>query len=182
MQEQADTQYMELERRRLRLEMDQLDKERSLRGLERRIKNHWAAGRKLEARQAVTDLRRERVEYSRIGRQRANVAAVTSKISALRSGTATEDALEFYTHAMAERLATTNPMQFARVLERCERLASQQAMTDEMLEEFFAEEEEADRERGDTEGVDEDALVTEVLVELGCLKGMEHAPHLVERE
>jgi hypothetical protein len=182
LQEQADKQYMTLERRRIRLEMEQQDKEAQIRSLERRIRSHWDARRKLEARHAVKELRRERVEYGRIARQRANVSAVSSKINQLRSGTATEDALEFYVQAMSERLATTHPMRFARVLERCERIQSTQAMTDDLLEEFFADEEQADRDRDGGEEEDEDRLVDEVLVELGCIQSIEQAPKLVERQ
>ena len=179
-QEQADARHLELERRRLRLELDQEEKARANRQLEKRIKRLWAEDRKPEARQAVHDLRRGRVEYTRIGRQKANVAAVTNKIDQLRHGTATEDALEFYVVAMADRMATTHPERFAHVLERCSRLQSMHEMTSEMLDEFFADEEQAEREREADDECDEDAVVNDVLIELKIIRGIDSAPSLKE--
>ena len=179
-QEQADARHLELERRRLRLELEQEEKASENRKLERRIKRLWADDRKTEARQAVHDLRRGRVEYTRVGRQKANVAAVTSKIDALRHGTATEDALEFYVVAMSERMASAHPERFAHVLERCSRLQSMSDMTSEMLDEFFADEEQAERDRSVDDELDEDAVVNEVLVELKIIQGIDAAPSLLE--
>jgi len=179
-QEQADARHLELERRRLRLELEQEEKASENRKLERRIKRLWADDRKTEARQAVHDLRRGRVEYTRVGRQKANVAAVTSKIDALRHGTATEDALEFYVVAMSERMASAHPERFAHVLERCSRLQSMSDMTSEMLDEFFADEEQAERDRSVDDELDEDAVVNEVLVELKIIQGIDAAPSLKE--
>ena len=180
LQEQADERHRQLERRHFQLEDEQARKAGDNRALERRIKRMWKDGRKPEARQAVKDLRRGRVEYARIGRQKANVAAVKGKIDQLRHGTATEDALEFYVVSMADRMASTHPERFARVLERCSRLQGLQEMTDDMIDEFFADEEEAERHRDADDDVDEESAVNEVLVELGLVRGIDSAPTLKE--
>lgn len=178
--EQADERYRALEARKMRLEMDQEDKARSMKKTENRIKRLWAADKKLEARQAVHDLRRDRVEYTRIGRLKANVAAVSSKINELRAGTATEEALEFYVTSMYERLETTHPERFQHVLREVDRVQSMQSMTTDMLDEFFADEEQADRERDDVDDVTADDAVTAVLIELGCLRDLSNAPSIIE--
>lgn len=176
--EQADERHRELERRRLRLDLEQQQQSKELKKIEARIKRQWKAGRTAEARQAIADLRRARVDYSRLGHQRANVAAVAAKIQQLRSGTATEDALEFYVRAMSERMATAHPQRFAHVLARCAQLKDMSGMTGEMLDEFFADEEQEERDRDGDAEKDEEAIVTAILVELKLVQGIEQAPSL----
>lgn len=176
--EQADERYFELEQRKFDIEMQQRDNERDRGKLEKRTKKLWDANDRITARQTARDLYRARVEYKRLGAQKDNVAAVASMIQQLRAGTATEDALEFYVKTMGERVATTsNPERFARVLERCQRLRSMQALTNEYQREFFDEVE--------TEDAEEDADETSVdaiLRELDCLPAHERLPNVIEVE
>ena len=65
------------------------------------------------------------------------------------------------------------------MLQQVDRVQSLQSMTTSMLDEFFAEEEEADRERDSADDVTTDDAVTSVLVELGCLLDITAAPAIV---
>jgi uncharacterized protein YhaN len=125
-------------------------------------------------------LQRTRAEFTRTARLKANVAAVASKIDELRSGTATEEALEFYVTSMYERLETTHPERFHHVLREVARVQDAQAMSASMLEEMFADEEQEERDTAD-DGVSEtlDDATAAVLVELGCLQDMSAAPTLI---
>ena len=173
--EEADERYVQLERQRMRLEMDQEDLAASLRRLEKRTKRLWSDGREMEARQAARDLRTGRVQYTRLGTQKANMEAMRAKIEQLRSGTAVEDSLVFYVRAMGDRLHAANPERMAHVLARCEQLQSLESMTNDLLEEYFADEEAAERERAADE-IDDDRVVDDVLIELGLKTDIRAAP------
>lgn len=176
--EQADARARDLATRQMHLEFAQEDNRRARAALELRVKDAWARGQRTDARQAARDLQRARVEYVRLGAQKNNVAAVASKIQQLRAGTAVEDALEFYVGAMADRLGSANPEQFARLLERCAHLKSLTDMSDELAREHFDDEEDADAEADDA--ADEGISVDAVLVELGChLHSIDAAPSVV---
>ena len=173
--EEATERFAELERLRFRLEMAQEDKAIELRRLEKQTKKLWTSDRKMEARQAARDLRMGRVEYTRMGTQKANLIAIRGKLEQLRSGTAVEDNMVFFVRAMAERMRSAHPERMAHVLQRCEQLQSYEAMTKDLLEEYFAEEEQAERDRVDEE-IDDDHVVDDVLVELGLKVNVSDAP------
>ena len=159
----------------MRIEMDQEDKAAELLSLEKSTKRLWAKDRHMEARQKARDVRMTRVEYTRLGKQKANIISISGKMHQLRSGTAVEENLEFYVRAMGERMATSHPARFARVLERCDQLNNLETMTNELLDDYFAEEEQAERDR-DTEEVGDDKVVEDVLIKLGCVVRIEDAP------
>jgi hypothetical protein len=176
--DQADARARDLETRRMHLEMAQEDNRRARLALETQVKHAWAKGQRVDARQAARDLQRARVEYVRLGAQKNNVAAVASKIAQLRAGTVVEDALEFYVGAMADRLGSANPEQFARLLERCARLKTLTDMNDELAREHFDGEE--DLEADDDEMESDSGSIDAVLVELGChLHSIDAAPSVM---
>jgi hypothetical protein len=175
--EQVEERTTHLRREIVRAELDEQDRLSAIRKTERHVKRCYERDRKPELRRAVRVLRREQLAYAQAGRRVDNLVAVTSTIESLRSCGTIESAIEFYAQAMTQRMSSAHPERFQRILERCSRVKSLQDMTTEMLEEFFVDEEDAERARTDDDR-DEDTIVNEVLVELHIIKGIESAPAL----
>jgi len=176
-QEEVDEQHAKVSRLHTQLTMQLEDERARRRRLERRIQREWQDGRRGDAHESARELRRARVDASRLTRQREFISAVRTKIEHARAGSTAEDALVWLVEYSARR--ARHPEAMAHTLAQLSRLESIDSMSKEQMEEWFEESETADREDA-VAGGDDETHITEILVELKCLRGIESAPTLVE--
>ena len=177
LEDEAAARARTLDRRLVRLEADIEERRRQETALERRIKRLWAANRQPRARDAVRDLRRARVSLGLLSAQRRTIEAMRTTVEGVGAAADLEATMAWFVSAM-ER-ANANPRAAEAMLGRYLRVQEKREAVGETFAAQFAEEEEAFRAADEDADLDEEALVTNVLVELGCLQTMAAAPSLV---
>ena len=172
--ESAERRLGDLARERMRVEMQQEDNQATMRRLERKTKRLWAENRRVEAIDAVRELREARASFTRAGQRRSQIDSVRSMMQELVAGETVEDHIGFYALAMGERMQTANPQRMARILQRCSTLDEMRRMTADQLRDHFQDQEQEELDRV-AEELDDDTLNENVLVELGLVERVEDA-------
>ena len=176
LEEEADSRYYALERRKTELEMNEEDAKIKLAKSESRVRRLWKEDKQQQARAEAHSIHSTQLALRRMAMELRLIENEVAAVGQVRAGNVVQESVMFRARALRERFESVNPQQMQRVLAHMEHLQSFDQMSQESIEEMYRDaDERLDEQMRESSEKDGDG-VESVLETLGLMAAVEQAP------